>query len=65
MDPETRREVAVSVAAVVFFVIVVVVIGATFVTDGGLSPRGGIYMTGAVTGFVLVMAGVGYFLAIR
>jgi len=65
MDPETRREVVASVVAAAFFVVVIVAIGATFVTDGGLTAQGGVYTVGAVTAFVLVMAGVGYFLAIR
>jgi len=63
MERETAREVVISIAAVIFFVAVVVTIGATFMSDGGLTSQGGIVLVGAIGAFVLVMTAVGYFLS--
>lgn len=56
------RKIAISVGAVGLFVALVLGIGTTF-NDGGLGSTGGLALVGAIIVFILVMAGVGIFLA--
>jgi len=56
------RKIAISVGAVGVFVALVVGIGTMF-NDGGLGSTGGLALVASIAAFVLVMAGVGLFLA--
>ncbi|WP_435067820.1 DUF7472 family protein [Haloplanus sp. C73] len=56
------RKIAISVGAVGLFVALVLGIGTTF-NDGGLGSTGGLALVGSIVVFILVMAGVGIFLA--
>jgi hypothetical protein len=56
------RKIAISVGAVGLFVALVLGIGTTF-NDGGLGSSGGLALVGSIVVFILVMAGVGLFLA--
>lgn len=62
IDEEMRRKIAASVAAVGLFIVLVLFVGATY-NHGGLSPTGGYALVGAIAVFILVMAGIGFFLA--
>lgn len=64
MDIERGQliEIVVSVAAVGLFVAVLVGIGLTYNRDS-LTEEGGLVLVGAITGFILLMAIVGYGLA--
>lgn len=65
MERETAIEAAVSIGAVVLFVITIVWIGATESAGASLSEFGALALVGSIVLFVLVMTGVGYFLAGR
>ncbi|GAB6860885.1 hypothetical protein ACFR97_00250 [Haloplanus litoreus] len=56
------RKIAISVGAVGVFVALVVGIGTSF-NDGGLGSAGGLALVASIAAFILVMAGVGLFLA--
>jgi hypothetical protein len=56
------RKVAVSVAAVVLFVAAILLVGLTY-NEGGLGSVGGLALIGTIVAFILVMAGIGVFLA--
>ena len=56
------RKIAISVGAVGVFVALVVGIGTSF-DDGGLGSTGGLALVASIAAFILVMAGVGLFLA--
>ena len=62
LDEGMVRKIAISVGAVGVFVALVVGIGASF-DDGGLGSTGGLALVAAMVLFVVVMAGVGLFLA--
>jgi hypothetical protein len=62
LDEGMARKIAISVGAVGVFVALVVGIGASF-NDGGLGSTGGLALVAAMVLFVVVMAGVGLFLA--
>jgi hypothetical protein len=62
LDEGMVRKIAISVGAVGVFVALVVGIGASF-NDGGLGSTGGLALVAAMVLFVVVMAGVGLFLA--
>ena len=64
MERETVLEIAVSVGAVGVFVAIIVGIGVTY-GGRGLSSQGGVALLAAIAGFVLLMTGVGFFLARR
>ena len=64
IEREMMLEIAVSVGAVVVFVALIVGIGVTY-GGQGLSSQGGMALLGAITGFVLLMTAVGFFLAGR
>lgn len=67
MDVEREMvvEIAASAAAVGLFVAVIVGIGTAYGGGADLTNQGAIALVVAITGFVLVMALVGYFLAGR
>lgn len=62
IEAEMRRKIVVSMVAVGVFIALIVGIGATF-NQGGLVATGGLALVGAITAFVLVMAGIGVWLS--
>ncbi|WP_251331219.1 DUF7472 family protein [Haloplanus pelagicus] len=62
LEEGMARKIAISVGAVAVFVALVVGIGTGF-NDGGLGPAGGLALVASIAAFILVMAGVGLFLA--
>ena len=64
IERETMLEIAVSVGAVIVFVALIIGIGLTY-GGRGLSDQGGVALLAAITGFVLLMTAIGYFLAGR
>ncbi|KOX97732.1 MULTISPECIES: hypothetical protein [Halorubrum] len=62
IDAEFRRQIAVSLAAAAVFIVGLVAIGVTFGGSTVLPEAGAIALVGLLTGFVLLMAGVGTFL---
>ncbi|WP_248895604.1 DUF7472 family protein [Haloplanus halobius] len=56
------RKIAISVGVVGVFVAAVVGIGTTY-SDGGLGSTGGLALVASIAVFILLMAGVGLFLA--
>lgn len=60
LERETILEIVVSAAAVGIFVALIVAIGATYPT---LAGQGAFALIGSIVLFVLVMAGVGYWLS--
>lgn len=65
VERETIVEIAASAIAVALFVVVIIGIGTAYSAGADLSNQGALALVGAIAGFVLVMAGVGYFLAGR
>ena len=65
IERETMLEIAVSVGAVLVFVALMVGIGVTYGAGRVLSSQGGIALLAAMGAFVLLMTGIGYFLAGR
>lgn len=63
IERETVVEAGVSFGAVLVFVAAVVYVGVTFGTNGNMEPSGGLAILGAIVLFMLVMSGVGYWLA--
>lgn len=61
IEGETLREIVVSVVAVGVFVALILLIGATY--GKALTGAGGLALVGAIALFILVMAGVGFFLS--
>ncbi|ADE04842.2 MULTISPECIES: DUF7472 family protein [Haloferax] len=62
IEAEMRRKIAVSIVAVGVFIALIVGIGATY-NQSGLVSTGGLALVGAITAFVLVMAGIGVWLS--
>lgn len=62
MDQETRREIIVGVGSVGLFVALLVWVGVTFSNDG-LTQTGALAVVGVIVLFVLLMTGVGYWMA--
>ncbi|QKG92759.1 hypothetical protein EXE44_12825 [Halorubrum sp. SS7] len=62
IDAEFRRQIAVSLAAAAVFIVGLVAIGVTFGGSAVLPETGAIALVALLTGFVLLMAGVGTFL---
>ncbi|AKU06353.1 hypothetical protein C5B90_06965 [Haloferax sp. Atlit-12N] len=62
IEAEMRRKIAVSIVAVGVFIALIVGIGATY-NQSGLISTGGFALVGAITAFVLVMAGIGVWLS--
>lgn len=66
MDIERDRliEIVVSVGAVALMITVMMAIGAAYSTGEALSAEGGKFLVGSIAFFVLLMAAVGYGLAL-
>ncbi|WP_096390452.1 DUF7472 family protein [Halopenitus persicus] len=68
IDAELRRQIVVSLAAVLVFVVGLIAVGSRFGTGAGpsgevsLAPAGGVALVGLLGGFVLLMALVGVYL---
>lgn len=65
IERETMVEIVVAVGAVLVFVAAIVGVGVTYGADRALSSQGGVALLAAMAAFVLLMTGVGYFLAGR
>lgn len=65
IERETVVEAGVSSVAVLVFVAAVVYVSITYGTDGVMDPSGGLAILGAIVLFIVVMTGVGYWLAGR
>ena len=66
IERDTLVEIAASVGAVAVMIGVMMAIGAAYSANGGgLTAQGGKMLVGAIAFFVLLMAGVGYVLAIK
>ena len=63
IERKTMVEIAVSVGAVLVFVAAMVGIGITYGAGRVLSSQGGVALLVAMAAFVLLMTGIGYFLA--
>jgi hypothetical protein len=64
LQRETVTEIAVSTITVLLFIAVVFFIGIEYRTNGTISETGSIAVLVSIAGFVLAMAGVGYYLAV-
>ncbi len=64
MEEDTVVEIAVAVVAALVFVGAVVAVSAVFGVDG-LNETGALALVGVVFGFIVLMTGVGFFLAGR
>lgn len=64
IERETVLEIVVSVGAVLVFVAVMIGIGVTY-GGRGMTSQGGVALLAAIAGFILLMTGIGYFLAGR
>ena len=62
LEAEMRRKILVSLVAVAVFIGIIIGIGVTF-HDGGLGSSGGLALIGSIVLFIILMAGVGIFLA--
>ena len=62
LEAEMRRKILVSLVAVAVFIGIIIGIGVTF-HDGGLGSSGGLALIGSIVLFIMLMAGVGVFLA--
>ncbi|MDS0281845.1 DUF7472 family protein [Haloarcula onubensis] len=62
IEREAILQVVVSAIAFVTFVAATVYVATTYSTNGGLSPRGGTALVGAIGLFVVVMLGAGIWL---
>ncbi len=61
--PDWAIETALALGSVVVMFGILYLIGATFSTNGSLSPFGGLMIVGAIVFFILLTAGVGVVLA--
>lgn len=62
LSAESRRQIILSLVAVGFFIVLMIGIGVTY-NGQELAPEGGLALVGAITLFVLVMGGIGVYLA--
>lgn len=62
LEPELRRQIAVSLLAGVVFVAGLVYIGTTYGSSETFTEEGAIVLVGLLAGFVLFMAAIGAFL---
>ncbi|WP_435176894.1 DUF7472 family protein [Halorussus sp. AFM4] len=62
IDKETRREILVGVVSVAVFVALLMGVGATY-SDDGLTQTGALAVVGVIAAFVVLMSGVGYWMA--
>ena len=63
IDAELRRQTIASLLAVGLFLVSLIAIGVVFDGASGFDPTGGAAVVGALAGFVLLMAVVGFGLA--
>ena len=63
IDAELRRQTVASLLAVGLFLVSLIAIGVVFNGTDGFDPTGGFAIVGALAGFVLLMAVVGFGLA--
>jgi hypothetical protein len=63
IERETILQAGISFAAVLLFIAATVVIGTTFRTNGNISGTGGLAIIGAIAFFIVLMTGVGFWLA--
>ena len=62
MTPEKRREIGIALGAVGLFIAVLLGIGLQF-DSGGLTEQGALALVGSIVLFILLMGGVGFWLA--
>ena len=62
IDKETRREILVGVLSVGVFVALLMGVGVTY-SDDGLTQTGALAVVGVIVAFVVLMSGVGYWMA--
>ena len=62
VERDTLRDIAISVAAVGFFIAATLVVGMRF-DSGGLTEQGALAIVGILVVFVVLMSGIGYWLA--
>ncbi len=62
IEGDTFRDIIVSVVSVGFFIVAMFIVGSQFKT-GGITGAGALEMVGVIALFVLVMTGVGFWLA--
>ncbi|PSP55591.1 hypothetical protein BRC82_04745 [Halobacteriales archaeon QS_1_67_19] len=62
LDQKTRREILVGVGSVGLFVALLAGVGAAY-GNGGLTETGALAVVGVIVFFVVLMTGVGYWLA--
>ncbi|WP_423743788.1 transporter (plasmid) [Haladaptatus sp. SPP-AMP-3] len=62
IEGDTLRDIVVSVVSVGFFIVAMFIVGSQF-EAGGITGAGALEMVGVITLFVLVMTGVGFWLA--
>jgi hypothetical protein len=62
MEQDTRREILVGVGSVGLFIALLLGVGVTYSNDG-LTQTGALAVVGVIVVFVLVMTGVGYWMA--
>ncbi|WP_458185736.1 DUF7472 family protein [Haladaptatus sp. NG-WS-4] len=62
LEGETLRDIVVSVGSVGLFILATLIVGSQF-DSGGLTEQGALALVGVIVGFVLLMTGVGLWLA--
>ena len=62
VEGETLRDIVISVGAVGFFIVATLVVGTQF-DSGGLTEQGALALVAVIAVFILVMTGLGFWLA--
>ncbi|WP_458208431.1 DUF7472 family protein [Haladaptatus sp. NG-SE-30] len=62
LEGETLRDIVVSVVSVGLFIVATIIVGIQF-DNGGLTEQGALALVGVIVGFVVLMTGVGFWLA--
>ncbi|MGA9400214.1 DUF7472 family protein [Haladaptatus sp.] len=62
LEGETLRDIVVSVVSVGFFIVAMYIVGSQYDT-GGITGAGALEIVGVIALFILVMTGVGFWLA--
>jgi hypothetical protein len=62
LEDDTLRDIVVSVVSVGVFIVAMFIVGSQF-ESGGVTGTGALEIVGVITLFVLVMTGVGFWLA--
>lgn len=62
IEDDTLRDIVVSVVSVGFFIVAMFIVGSQF-ESGGITGAGALEMVGVIVLFVLLMTGVGFWLA--